>query len=399
MIIQHLKKNSWYILLPMLIASLFKPLGPFYESLDARIVSFIPSNIIALNSPLIILSIFTGGLYLFFSFNSQNFKQVPKLSSSQVLFIFLKLYLICNSLIKNDFGAWLVEDVQSLVIIVFLCFFVQHIGVIRRNTNSILNVAFIVGSVFILINVFEMILNIEAVSFSGRFFGLTVQPNTMGVYSSIFAVISLWKYYKTESRYIKYFTIFIFLLSCFFVFASASRASFAVLLIGLLVFLFPNITWTQLLKAILLVFFSAILMFFIYYDVAIEYFNFSRLIDMTDTRIRTKEIFWSTFFSSPFFGVGNFSESTANSYFVIMVKGGILAISILLCAIFCVLINLYRRMIYIAINDDIRCFTALFIMLSAGGFYEGYLIDNFSFTSVFYLILLGLLSHKNLFIR
>jgi len=383
----------------MLIASLFKPLGPFYESLDARIVSFIPSAIIALNTPLIILSIFTGGLYLFFSFNNQNFKQVPRLSSSQVLFIFLKLYLLCNSLVKNDFGAWLIEDAQSLVIIIFLCFFVQHIGVIRRSTNSILAVIFIVGCAFILINVFEALLNIQAVSFSGRFFGLTVQPNTMGVYSSIFAVISLWKYYKTESRYVKLSTICIFLLACFFVFASASRASFAVLLIGLLVFLSPIINWTQLLKAILLGFVAAILMFFIYYDVAIEYFNFSRLIDMTDTRIKTKEIFWNSFLLSPFFGVGNFSESTANSYFVIMVKGGMLGVGILLCTISCVLINLYRRIIYISINDDIRCFTALFIMLSAGGFYEGYLIDNFSFTSVLYLILLGLLSHKNLFIR
>ena len=183
------------------------------------------------------------------------------------------------------------------------------------------------------------------------------------------------------------------------VLASASRASFAVLLIGIGSFLIPVLSLVKAIKALFLFLVLFCVMFFVFYDQAVEYFDFERLLNMNDTRVATKEIFWDAFVSSPVFGVGIFTESTANSYYVVLTKGGVVGAIIFFGVVSVTWMKLLARKEYIFIDYDFRCFCSLFLMLTAGGFYEGYLVDNFSFTSVFYVMLIGIISHRNMGIR
>lgn len=390
-----IKENKWFILAPIIVATLFKPLTPFYDGLGEREVSLLSTLLAGNNLLFAAFSILLGCLFLYTSFREVSFKQIPILSKAQKTLIFLKLYLLFNSLFKNEVDVWIIEDLQALIITILLCFIVQQIGVVRSGLNHLLAMLFSVGCLFLSLNLIEILINPAGVSFGGRLFGVMPQPNTLGISCALFSVITLYTFYSVNGKLNKTFAVFMFILSAFMVLASGSRASLAVMIIGLFIYLLPLMSITKIVKFLVFLLFFILLLFLFVSTIDSDIFNFSRLASTQDTRDVTKEIFRDAFFSAPFFGVGNFIEATANSYFVVMVKGGVFGVTIFSIAIMLTFVSIIKQFELYWHCSIRRCFVSLFIMLTAGGVYEGYLIDNLSFTSILYLIILSLLTHAN----
>ena len=279
----------------------------------------------------------------------------------------------------------------SLVILTSGLLMVRHS--IETFKQEAARALFWFATIYIAINVLNMVSGYGFVPGNSRFFGTTAHPNFIGIQLAVCNIaiaanvllkpLRQWKTLATASP-----TLVVGVVAQL---ATGSRTALVALVVGLAILLLVKRKFR--IDPILIIFTILIFGFFSYLALSPDTADgaFQRGTDgFSNTRAEAWSSMISLIIENPWFGNGYFIGFSENSYLRSMVAFGIpygTALTIILCWIFSLHFRNSKRTAT-DLNSPNHVYFALIGGLLAGGIFEGYLVDSWSL-SKFILIFLS----------
>ena len=357
-------------LVNLYISSIVKPTESFFQGGEralSQVIGMISNSgdLLAISSVFLMIAIL---LYYF------NFKALPKLPLSVSVYIAFKVLVVFMAIYQGIFS---IEMLFSVFLTIFFPMFV--LVLFYDNYEGFLESCILISVLFVALNLYEYILNLESVVWAGRLYGITNHPNFMGGYSGLMLILLIAVLFV--NKYNTPLTIVLIFLLLIFIMLSGSRASLFATFLGVVVFLYRRGVSAGITIILGLLSFSVALTFFMYSG---DTFDLDRLVMSENTRADVYSELWTVFSHNPIIGDAVNVESTSNSYLSAFARFGMIGgLLVVLSIVLGVIQSLGKSMASILSSSLL----AFILFYSA---FEGVLVESFSFGQLVFLIALVL---------
>ncbi len=335
---------------------------------------------------------FGGGLcYLAIASHLGKFN-ASTFNPAGILLIAIAFYAGCVRILAGHTDVGLLSIALAFLSIVPLVFVLPNLIQRREQAYTLMRWVLLVMGIWIIINTVQFLVNPSVLypADSGRFQGLTGNPQFAAVLFAFSSIMCTWVAVNDPSKIVRMFAIASASALIICIAWSGSRTGAGMFVIGAMIILASRVGQLVLLAPFALGFAYFFLTFVIGDVVNIDT---SRLTSTQNTRSGSFAAQIQTFLANPLFGTGNPNEAGAseNSYFLALSAYGIF-MGVLVFSLLGVCANMALKLFRRRKNEDKlgKALTDLAMagiaMFFAGAFLEGYMMSRVHSATVFLII-------------
>jgi hypothetical protein len=337
------------------------------------------------------LSVLSVSLIIFFPFGKTGFL-ITKPSVPLFVFFLLQAELLIfdffrdSGLNSNDILFRLIID--SVFFVAFVLRMPCWIETSADVKWFVRSAAF-GGVMFILISFVQFLADPARIVWMGRFIGVSEHPNFAGVVFSMTMIFSVWLIENSKGIFEKIFWIFLVIVCGLGVVWTGSRTSCLMVAAGMAVFMFSDKKWKVFVFAIL----AGIFVIWQLSSFAEFSEPINRLVGGENTREEAWGYLFSQYASHPFFGMPtNEIKFSENSYLLIGLRGGILALIMIFFVLFFIGKQswLFFRNPTHGLFGVERLFFSSMFALFVGSLFEGFLNMTIGYQILLFYSLAGM---------
>lgn len=302
--------------------------------------------------------------------------------------IFRQILVLTDFYYQTDVQAFIIDFAFNFALFFYFGFIIKGLKFYSSSGRSFLHIAFWGIVAFIALNAALHLAGMGSMIWNRRFFGLTANPNFIGMASGVCVVFSFALLSERQTFWHKLLCLIGFVSGALVCFMSDSRGAMGAALAGCL--LITVLSAKRAITGIVIVFLIGSAAFFLLSLVDINSIIFAH-------RGNTREQVWEYLYvvarGLPFFGLGSNLPATTNSYLYAIAATGLLGGFFF----FMSLIYVFRRSVSIVpllkssrINPiPIKIYIGLSTFLIGGALFEGFMLDSASIPVFTYWFLLA----------